>query len=72
VTLSREVPEILEIGHRPLDASGVPILPEKLPVSNPAEMSKKTKEVAKWLGADLVGITKLDLNWFYSHWEIIL
>jgi len=68
VTLSRKVPEILEVGHKPRDARGVQIPPEKMLVSSPAEMSKKIKEVAKWLGADLIGITKMDLNWFYSHW----
>lgn len=68
VTLSRKVPEILEVGHKPRDSKGVQIPPENMLVSNPAEMSKKIKEVAKWLGADLIGITKMDLNWFYSHW----
>lgn len=67
VTLAREAPEILEIGHKPLDENGVPITPKKV-VDDPAVMSEKIKKVARWFGADDVGICKVDLNWFYSHW----
>jgi epoxyqueuosine reductase len=68
VTLAREVPEKVEIGHKPRDASGKEIKPEKLPVLDPAEMSSKIKKVAKWFGADLVGVAKLNMDWFYSLW----
>ena len=68
VTLSREVPEIDEIGHKPRDANGKEIKSEKLPVSDPEEMSIKIKKVAKWFDADLAGICKLNMDWFYSRW----
>jgi reductive dehalogenase len=34
----------------------------------PAQMSGLIKRVARWMGADLVGIAKLDPLWIYSHW----
>lgn len=39
----------------------------KLEVSDPAEMSRKVKKVAKFIGADLVGICRLNRDWVYSH-----
>ena len=38
------------------------------PISDPAEMSARVKEVAKFYGADLVGITEVDQNWVYSNY----
>jgi ferredoxin len=38
------------------------------PINDPAEMSKRIKEVAKFYGADLVGITEVDPNWVYSNY----
>jgi len=32
------------------------------------EMTRIIKKVAHWLGADLVGIAKLNRSWVYSHW----
>ena len=34
----------------------------------PKAMSLIIKKMAHWLGADLVGITKLNPDWIYSHW----
>ncbi len=34
---------------------------------DPAELTKFVKGLAKYLGADLVGIAKLDQRWVYSH-----
>lgn len=34
---------------------------------SPEEMSRITKKVAKFLGADLVGICRVHPNWVYSH-----
>lgn len=69
VALTREMPEIWETAHRPKDANGVEVPPAKMPINDPAEMSRKIKQVAKYfLGADLVSICKLNLDWFYSHW----
>ena len=34
---------------------------------SPGEMSRVVKRVARFLGADLVGITKVHPNWIYSH-----
>ena len=41
--------------------------PEPLPVPDTAEMSRIVKEAARFLGADVVGITHLDQNYVYSH-----
>jgi epoxyqueuosine reductase len=41
---------------------------EKLSGSDPAEISRRVKNVARFLGADLVGICELDSRWIYSHW----
>lgn len=68
VSNSREVPEIVELGHKPRDASGKEIKPAKLPVTNRAAMSARIKKVAKWFDADLVGICKINMDWVYSHW----
>jgi len=39
----------------------------KLEVKDQAKMSKIVKKVAKYFGASLVGICKLDQRWVYSH-----
>jgi ferredoxin len=41
--------------------------PNKTPVSDPAEMARNIKEVARFFGADVVGITHLDQAYVYSH-----
>jgi len=42
-----------------------------LPVDDPVRMSKTIKQIAKLLGASLVGITELDRRWLYSHqWDL--
>jgi len=41
---------------------------DKMPVPDPAKMSRRVKRVAKWFGADLVGICELNRLWIYSHW----
>jgi ferredoxin len=41
--------------------------PNKIPVSDPAAMARKIKEVARFFGADVVGITHLDQAYVYSH-----
>jgi reductive dehalogenase len=41
---------------------------EPAPVSDPARMARKVKKVARWFGADLVGICELNPLWVYSHW----
>ncbi len=38
-----------------------------LPVSSPEEMAREIKYAAKTLGADLVGITRNDERWLYTH-----
>ena len=35
---------------------------------NPGKMFQYIKKVAHLFGADLVGVTKLDRRWVYSHW----
>jgi len=45
-----------------------PVNPTKLPVPDPAQMSEHIKRVARFYGADLVGICELDQRWLYSHY----
>jgi len=39
----------------------------KLNVDDPEELTKKVKKIAKFFGAGLVGICKLDMRWVYSR-----
>ena len=39
----------------------------KTAVSDPVDMTQQLKRVARYLGADLVGVAKLDRRWVYSH-----
>jgi ferredoxin len=41
--------------------------PSRIPVADPAHMARKIKEVARFLGADVAGITYLDQAYVYSH-----
>jgi len=43
--------------------------PDRPPVevTDSTALSARIKDVARWFGADLVGITKLDRRWIYSH-----
>jgi reductive dehalogenase len=43
-----------------------PVADEKVPV-DPADLANRVKEAAKFFGADLVGVTKLDPLWVYSN-----
>jgi ferredoxin len=45
-----------------------PVSPEQFPISDPAWMSDRIKEVARFYGANLVGITEVDERWIYSHY----
>ncbi len=45
-----------------------PVNEKKFPVSDPAETSEEIKKVAKFYGADLVGICELDQRWVYSNY----
>jgi epoxyqueuosine reductase len=44
-----------------------PVNAVQFPVSDPAWMSNRIKEVGRFYGADLIGITKIDQRWVYSH-----
>jgi reductive dehalogenase len=44
-----------------------PVNPERVEVPDPAHMSKHIKAVARFLGADLVGVTELNQAYVYSH-----
>ncbi len=44
-------------------------IPEgKMAIADPAEITRKIKKVAKWFGADLVGICEIDPRWLFSYW----
>jgi len=40
----------------------------KLPVNDPAKMTRDIKKVATFFGASLVGVCELDRRWLYSHY----
>ena len=40
---------------------------EKQDIVEETDITNRTKRVARYLGADLVGIAKLDMRWVYSH-----
>lgn len=44
-----------------------PVSSDFIPVSDPVKMARNIKEVARFLGADVVGITRLDPLYVYSH-----
>lgn len=44
-----------------------PVSSDPMPVSDPVKMARNIKEVARFLGADVVGITRLDPLYVYSH-----
>lgn len=53
------------------DAGGLyswddPVSDVTYPVSDPAEMTDRVKQVARFYGANLVGITQVDQRWIYS------
>lgn len=50
-----------------LEAVDGPVNPDAYKVKDPAWMSRRVKDVARFLGADLVGITELDESFVYSH-----
>jgi len=37
---------------------------------DPARLTTIIKDIARWIGADLVGVAKLNPLWIYSHWGI--
>ena len=41
--------------------------PDRFPVSGPDDMAQKIKAAARFFGADIVGITRLDQAYVYSH-----
>ncbi len=45
-----------------------PVSPVQFAVSDPAQMSERIKMVARFYGADLVGICELSQRWVYSHY----
>ncbi len=45
-----------------------PVNPQKYAVSDPAAISERVKQVARFYGADLVGICEIDQRWVYSHY----
>ncbi|GEM_PF-4759150 len=41
--------------------------PNPVPIPEPTEMARRIKEIARFFGADVVGITHLDQAYVYSH-----
>jgi len=44
-----------------------PVSPDRVPVTDPVKMAHNIKEVARFFGADVVGITHLGQLYVYSH-----
>ena len=49
------------------DCANGPLHPNRVEVEDPAKMASHVKEVARFLGADLVGISELNQAYVYSH-----
>lgn len=45
-----------------------PVNPTQFPVPNPQWMAERVKDVARFYGADLVGICEIDSHWVYSNY----
>ncbi len=45
-----------------------PVSDVTYPIPDPVQMSERIKQVARFYGADLVGIAKVDSRWLYSHY----
>ncbi len=45
-----------------------PINEQQFPVDDPVWMTERVKQVARLYGANLVGVTKVNPNWIYSHY----
>ncbi|NIV08093.1 MAG: reductive dehalogenase, partial [candidate division Zixibacteria bacterium] len=45
-----------------------PVNTEKFPVPDPQWMTDRVKQIARFYGADLVGITEINPLWVYSHY----
>ncbi len=45
-----------------------PVNPNKYPVTNAAKVSQQVKMMARFYGADLVGICEIKPTWVYSHY----
>ena len=66
---------ILILGPRPENsltfhmsaATDGSVNPERVEVTDPGAMSERIKEVGKFLGADLIGISELNQAYVYSH-----
>lgn len=58
--------DLLEWDREPI---GISRLPSglKLTISNPREITRNVKKVARFFGASLAGICELDQRWVYSH-----
>lgn len=55
-----------------LAREGAPIYNTKYKLKNtdPDQLTQTIKKVALWLGADLVGVAKLNPAWVYTHWGL--
>ncbi len=53
-----------------LAREGAPIYNKNYRLKNPdpSAMTKIIKDMARWIGADLVGVAKLNPLWIYTHW----
>ncbi len=48
-------------------AAEVPLAQTRAELASPEEESRQIKKIARFLGADLVGITEIDERWHYTH-----
>ena len=54
-------------GFQGLIEAEVPVAERRAELASPAEEARQIRQVAHFLGADLVGITEIDPRWHYTH-----
>ncbi len=57
----------LREGFQGAIAADTPVAPTRAELGSPAEESGEIKRLARFFGADLVGITEIDERWHYTH-----
>ena len=67
IVSERAASEGVREGFQGAIRSDTPIAPERAALGSPEEEASEIKSVARLFGADLVGITHLDLRWHYAE-----
>lgn len=57
-----------QLVRRNLYCKDLEVAKTKVDVSDKSVITQQVKTVARWIGADLVGICEVNPSWVYSHW----